>query len=128
MRNTTLYDGWEASRPEVNGRSYLVHLPPIGIGTPAVESLTGYIARLAAAHAVETGVLVHRELLPRIPRTRGVLAGQLPVKMPAYSCEAHVLNGSGERSRLWVSLLEQLTCIDRLDLLSSWLMSGRGSP
>jgi phage terminase Nu1 subunit (DNA packaging protein) len=119
MRNTKLYNGWEPSRPEVNGRSYLVHLPPIGIGTPAVESLTGYIARLAAAHAVETGVLVHRELLPRIPRTRGVLAGQLPVKMPAYSCEAHVLNGSGDRSRLWVSLLEQLTCIHRLDLLTA---------
>jgi hypothetical protein len=28
MRNATLYDGWEPSRPEVNGRSYLVHLPP----------------------------------------------------------------------------------------------------
>ena len=119
MRNATLYDGWEPSRPEVNGRSYLVHLPPIGIGKAAVESLTGYIARLAAAHAVETGVLVNRELLPRIPRTRGVSAGQLRVKMPAYSCEAHVLNGSGERSRLWVSLLEQLTCIDRLDLLTA---------
>ena len=119
MRNATLYDGWEPSSPEVTGRSYLVHLPPIGIGTAAVESLTGYIARLAAAHAVETGVLVNRELLPRIPRTRGVLAGQLPVKMPAYSCEAHVLNGSGDRSRLWVSLLEKLTCIDRLDLLTA---------
>ena len=51
MRNATLYDGWEPSRPEMNGRSYLVHLSPIGIGTAAVESLTGYIARLAAAHA-----------------------------------------------------------------------------
>jgi hypothetical protein len=119
MRNATLYDGWEPSRPEVNGRSYLVHLPPIGIGTTAVESLTGYIARLAAAHAVDTGVLVNRELLPRIPRTRGVSAGQVPVKMPEYTFDAHALNGSGDRSRLWVSLLEQLTCIDRLDLLTA---------
>jgi hypothetical protein len=119
MHNATLYGGWEPLRPEVNGRSYLVHLPPIGIGTPAVESLTGYIARLAAAHAVETGLLVSRELLPRIPRTRGVSAGQLRVKMPEYSFEAHALNGSGDRSRLWVSLLEQLTCIDRLDFLTA---------
>jgi hypothetical protein len=119
MRNATLYDGWEPSRPEMNGRSYLVHLPPIGIGTTAVESLTGYIARLAAAHAVETRVLVNRELLPRIPRTRGVSAGQVPVKMPEYTFDAHALNGSGDRSRLWVSLLEQLTCIDRLDLLTA---------
>src|SRR5271170_5236897 len=99
MRNATFYDGWESSRSEVNGRSYLVHLPPIGISTPAVESLTGYIARLAAAHAVETGVLVDRELLPRILRTRGVSAGQLRVKMPEYSFEGHALNGSGNRSR-----------------------------
>ena len=33
--------------------------------------------------------------------------------------DAHALNGSGDRSRLWVSLLEQLTCIDRLDLLTA---------
>src|SRR5258708_1090783 len=32
--------------------------------------------------------------------------------------DPHTLNGTGERSRLWVSLLEDLTCVDRLDVLT----------
>jgi hypothetical protein len=93
MHNATLYKGWEVQRTEVNGRSYLFHLPPIGIGTAEVESLTGYISRLAAAHAVETGVLVNRELPPRIPHTKGARAGRVPEKLPRYSfyLDAHTL-------------------------------------
>lgn len=121
MHDGTLYDGWEVPRPEVNGRSYLFHLPPIGIGTAAVESLTGYVSRLAAAHAVETGVLVNRELLPRIPYTKGARTGRVPTKLPRYSfyLDAHTLNGLTDRPRLWVSLLEELTCIERLHLLTA---------
>lgn len=101
-------------------RSYLYALAPIGVGTAVVESLTGYVARLAAAHAVEAGALVNRELLPKVPYTKGASVGRAPSKLPTYSfyLDAHTLNGTGDRSRLWVSLLEQLTCVDRLDLLT----------
>lgn len=121
MSNESVYESWESSRVSLSGRSYLYALAPIGVNTAAVESLTGYIARLAAAHAVETGILVNHELLPRIPYTKGVRAGQTPTKLPRYSfyIEAHTLNGMGRRSRLWVSLLEKLTCIRRLDLLTA---------
>jgi hypothetical protein len=120
MRNATLYDGWEQpSRSAVNGRSYLAHLEPMGIGSTAVESLTSYVSRLAAVHAVETGVLIARELLPHIPLMKGLSAGEFPAKTPEYSFDAHALNGSGDRSRLWVALLERLTCIERLDLLTA---------
>ena len=51
MRDTEVYDAWEPSRPNVTRRSYLYPLTPFGVGTAAVESLTGYISRLAAAHA-----------------------------------------------------------------------------
>jgi hypothetical protein len=121
MRDAALYSDWESSRAIWNNRSYLYTLAPIGVGTAVVESLTGYIARLAAAHAVETGVLVNRELLPRVPYTKGVSAGHTPWKLPIYSfyIDAHTLNGIGDRSRLWVSLLQQLTCIQRLDLLTA---------
>lgn len=44
------------------GASRLYSLPPQGIGTAFVESLIGYIARLAEAHSVHTGTLVVREL------------------------------------------------------------------
>ena len=86
-----------------------------------VESLTSYIQRLAAAHAVETGTLVNCELLLRVPYTKGVLSGRLPTKLPQYSfyIEAYTLNGTGDRARLWTSALEELTLVRRLDLLTT---------
>jgi AraC-like DNA-binding protein len=121
MQDDTRYAGWEPSLPDVIRRSYLYRLAPIGVGTAAVESFTGYISRLAAAHAVETGTLVNRELLPRVPYTKGVWAEQVPKHLPVYSfyIDAHTLNGVGHRARLWVSLLEQLTSVRRLDLLTT---------
>lgn len=121
MPDAAIYGAWESAPASWTHTSYLYALPPIGVGTAAVESLTGYIARLAAAHAVETGPLVNRELLPRIPYTKGASAGRAPSKLPTYSfyLAAHSLNGTGDRSRLWVSLLERLTCVGRLDLLTA---------
>ncbi len=119
MRNVTLYDAWEPSRAAVTGRSYLAHLEPIGIDSAAAESLTGYVSRLAAVHAVDTGVLISRELLPRIPLMKGVSAGEFPTEIPEYSFGAHALNGSGDRSRLWVAVIERLTYVERLDLLTA---------
>ena len=43
-------------------RSRLYSLEPIGVGTAMVESLTGYVARLAEAHSVSAGDLVGRVL------------------------------------------------------------------
>ena len=120
MHDVAVYGGWESAPASWAHRSYLYALAPIGVGTAAVESLSGYMARLAAAHTVEVGALVNREILPRVPYTKGASAGRAPSKLPTYSfyLDAHTLNGTGDRSRLWVSLLEELTCIDRLDLLT----------
>ncbi len=126
MHDDEVYEGWEPSPPHVTGRSYLYSLAPIGVGSTAIESLTGYIARLSLAHAVETGALVNHELLPRIPCTKGIAAGKVPRSLPGYSfyITAHTLNGVGHRARLWVSLLEQLTCRQRLDLLTTLPWAG----
>jgi hypothetical protein len=43
--------------PTLPPRSRLYSLAPIGIGTPEVESLTGYIGRLAKAHCVTISLL-----------------------------------------------------------------------
>jgi len=97
----------------------LYSLPPIGVGTAEVESFTGYITRLAAAHAVETGVLVNTELLPRVPYTKGASLGDVPSKMPtSFFIGAFPINGIGERARAWVSTIEQMTGMRRLDLLT----------
>lgn len=41
-------------------RSILYNIEPIGVGTPFVESLTGYITRLADAHCIYTGTLISK--------------------------------------------------------------------
>lgn len=121
MHRPAMYEELEVSPPRWIERSYLYSLAPIAEGTSAVESFTGYIARLAAAHAVEPGALIKHELSGRVPCTKGRSAGCSPSKRPgdSFYADAYALNGSGERTRLWVSLLERLTCVKRLDLLTA---------
>ena len=73
MPDPTVYDSWGAPDPKstLRKRSYLYHLQPIAVGSAYVESLTGYIARLAEAHSVATGALLALELRPRVPRRLG---------------------------------------------------------
>lgn len=119
MRSASVFGAWEAAPPVPAPCSYLYSLPPTGVGTAAVESFTGYLTRLAAAHAVETGVLVNTELLPRVPCTKGASIGGIPSKMPtAFFIDAFPLNGIGERARAWVSVLERMTGVRGLDLLT----------
>lgn len=49
-------------------RSVLYNIPPIGVGTMEVESLTSYIARIADAHCVETGTLVNEILITELKK------------------------------------------------------------
>ena len=55
----SFYPLWDMTQPELPPRSRLCHLAPIGVRTPDVENLTSFTMRLAAAHLVETGVLLH---------------------------------------------------------------------
>ena len=72
MLSQVAYEGWETTATHSAQRSFLYSLPPFGIGTPAVESLTGYIARLAAAHAVEEAApFVSADDLARRANLRG---------------------------------------------------------
>lgn len=121
MREATTYEAWELQTHRLTSRSYLYSLPPIGRGTPLVESLTSYIQRLAEAHAVETGTLVNHELRSRVPFAKGKRSGQVPTKPSRLSfyLEAYRLNGTGDRTRRWVSMLEELTQVRRLDLLTA---------
>ena len=120
MREVTTYQAWKLRTYRMTSRSYLYSLPPIGGGGPLVESLTSYIQRLAEAHAVETGTLVNHELRLRVPFAKGKRPGQVPSR-PTYPfyLEAYRLNGTADRTRLWVSMLEELTRVRRLDLLTA---------
>ena len=60
------YEAWDLTLPPIPERSVLFSLEPINVGTPWVESLTSYIARLASAHAVFPGVLMNKVVEPLV--------------------------------------------------------------
>src|SRR5207302_8900593 len=101
----TAYEMWNITSPDLSPCSRLYSLEPIGVGTPLVESLTGYIARLAEAHCVSTGVLYRKEI--------DALTG----KGDIFTCRVeghagystHNINGRGVPAADFVRALESLT-------------------
>lgn len=88
-------------------RPRLFPLPPLGRGTGRVESLTGYVARLARAHRLQAGRLITEVVRPRVIERRP----SEPARRPLRSWETSSLNGSGERSVYWTEALEELTSV-----------------
>ena len=90
-------------------RSYLYHLPPLGLGSAVVESLTCYLARLAEAHDISAGTMVTRELLPKVREEFHRHDYKVPAIQSTFMYDAHTLNSVGQCSQDWVNVLEQLT-------------------
>jgi hypothetical protein len=122
MRRPLLFDCWDCTATDMPPRSRLYSLKPIGIGTPLVESITGYVSRLADAHAVSAADLVGRELC---------LVGSKPVRpfgpfVPrntttgphGFRGRAVAANGLGETAKRWVGTLERATLQTRLRFLT----------
>ena len=101
MRTQPVFDSWDCTPPILPPRSRLYSLAPIGVGTPFVESLSGYVARLADAHAVSVSNLVGRELSALVSN---------PLVQPLESHWFHprfyAMNGLGEPARKWVEALQ----------------------
>ena len=108
----TTYESWNLKKVWIPSRSRLYQLDPIGIGTPLVESLTGYIARLAEVHCIASGVLMEKELAPLINKEYG--GGNLH---RIYNYTA-ALNGSGVMAMDLVQALQRLTLRDDLRFLT----------
>jgi hypothetical protein len=95
----------------------------MGTGTPEVESLTGYIARLAEAHSVTVADLVGAELsgeaspaplLPTQPHRKSF-------KFNVFYTQPYSINGVGEKTKRWCLVLEKATL--RNDLSSLTLLT-----
>jgi transcriptional regulator with XRE-family HTH domain len=109
------------SNIDVLPRSRLYSLPPVTIETLQVESLTGYINRLAWSYRVEPRILVAQEIMPHLSGSYHFQSS--PSLLGAYCrSEAMSINGTGEAALDWASTLTRLTMRERLsDLtLSSW--------
>jgi hypothetical protein len=93
---------WDLAIEPSAERSRLYSLPPIGIGTAFVESLSGYVERLADAHAVSVGSLAGKEI-------SRLMQPDITLALVSYA-----INGVGGSAKRWVQALETLT--SRLDL------------
>lgn len=92
-------EAWDLAVPSLTARSRLYSLAPIGIGTAFVESLSGYVERLAEAHAVSAGSLIVRELFGRP-------GGIKPINVGLVS---YAIDGVGGGAKRWVQALETAT-------------------
>jgi AraC-like DNA-binding protein len=117
------FESWDLTMPKVPARSRLYSLTPIGIGTSRVEGLTGYVVRLAEAHAVSVGDLVGRELSQHSPVPLPLIHPShrlFPRRQRSHCFRAgsYSLNGLGETTAIWVKALEIGTCQSALQFLT----------
>jgi hypothetical protein len=103
------YEKWEIISPDLPPRSRLYSLEPIGVGTAWVESLTGYIARLAEAHCVSTALLFRKEI-DALTGRGNIFNRARDIRLEenaGYS--THIINGCGVPAKDFVRALESLT-------------------
>ena len=108
MPDRVVYPGWgPIPIRTLPARSHLYHLQPVGVGTAQVESLTSYLIRLAEVHDVSPGILLNRELLPKVReafRRPGRHTSANPES--AFMYRSHTLNGVVRRAHNWISMLK----------------------
>ena len=101
------YEEWDLSPLQVPARSTLCALKPIGVGTPWVESLTSYIARLADAHCIFPGTLMEKIIVPLAFGFSPRKGAQALYKGDGN--KSNLLNATGLRAMRAVQELEKLT-------------------
>lgn len=124
------YDSWSLQLPVVPRRSRLYYLEPIGVGTSYVESLTGYICRLALAHCVSPRTLIRQEILPM--SNQSSKNQSCVTKFPSVEFAVNI-NGRGVVAQKYVQGLKSLTLKGNLQSLTmlAWkwkTLAGGGDP
>jgi hypothetical protein len=114
-----LLDLWDLTLPSVPPRSRLFSVQPIGIGTAMVESLTGYVTRLAAAHSVIVRRLVESEILPLLGRSYLLSPADRGRSSSFWqTSETRAVNGTATLARDIARVVETLTRRDDLRWLT----------
>ena len=113
---------WEPDAlPVIPERSRLCSLSPRGLGTSQVESLTGYMSRLADAHNLSVGSMFNwdsmRYAASRLPQ-RLALDSHGAEKKHSVSDRASDLNGACSRTERWIETIGQLTAVHGLHRLT----------
>jgi len=125
MPDPRIYDLLDFRLPGLSPRTGLYQLPPVGVGTGLIESLTSYITRLAQAHDVSTNTLLAKYLRFRFFQAK--LAGTLEIREEwkrHFLEDAHTLNGMTDRVSDWIYTLEESTGVANLRYLSTAVWKG----
>lgn len=112
-----LYEQWQLTLPSIPAPSVLYALVPIGIGTPLVESMTSYIARLAEAHCVFPGVLMRHVIVPFVER-HSTREGRSTTLHLRDGKATGALNANQQTAMNAVNALESLTKLRGLRVLT----------
>jgi TniQ len=119
----TEYEDWEQGVVDLPARSRLYSLAPVGIGTAQAECLTSYLMRLAEAHCLAPGTLYKHLIYPLVRAEAAHPDRQLrPGSQAVLGAirAAHCWNGADRSASNLVRVLERLTCVQELHLLT-WL-------
>lgn len=120
----SLYQSLDVQKAAIPPRSRLYHLEPIGVGTPYVESLTGYVARLAQQHCVTVKQLILTEIAPlqRLGENKPDYRIESISDLVGIDRRRAALNGTGLMATNLVRTLEALTRQSNLHFLTllSW--------
>jgi hypothetical protein len=119
---------WELTPPDLPPRSQLYPLPPRGLHTPLVESLSSYVCRLAHEHHVYPGTLIRYLIAPLIAKPYLVTGRSSSIS--GFLRLATPINGNSIMAQDWVRALTALTLrhdLRQLTLLAwSEALSERG--
>lgn len=103
-------------------RSRLYNLEPVGLRAGQVESLTGYVARLAGAHTITLATLFGWEITPLIDRKHihqtVSRSNKNAALVASFRPMARAVNGTGITARDFVAALQKLTLRDDLHCLT----------
>lgn len=125
MPDPRVYGPLDFQSSGLSPRTGLYPLPPVGVGTGNIESLTSYITRLAQAHDVSTNILLAKYLRFRVLQAK--LAGTLKTReeWKRHFLEyAHTLNGMTDRVSDWIFALEESTGVANLRYLTMAVWKG----
>lgn len=101
---------WDLAVKPLPERSMLYAPAPEGLGTAMGESLTSYLARLAAVHCVYPGVLLREMILPLLVEAEA--REDEPEQHPLWRRDgsgSHLINVTGTRAQAALQVLETLT-------------------
>lgn len=115
METDNEYEVWDLEIPVISPRTILYDLPPIGIGTREVESLSGYISRLAQEHRLSPVILLKNSVQDLSELPKSILQNSISTAL------AGGINGFGESTRMITDILQKAT--RRKDILFTSLMS-----